>query len=107
MPAVKIDFLRPNLEEIHKVITEPIAAPNIIELTIHSCILLVNWNCSVIKGKAPAITPISRPNKRPAIPAAIDTSLRIRLLFSSDSKFIVSVDMIKTFLFRFFLCLKN
>ena len=53
--------------------TAPTAAPNIMELTTHSWVWAEIWNSLAIKGKAPAITPISRPNSRPASAARKQT----------------------------------
>ncbi len=44
----------------------PTAAPNIMLLTISSCIVSLTLNCFAMKPSAPEMTPISRPNIRPA-----------------------------------------
>ena len=71
-PIIRL-FLRPSLKESQPLPTAPTAAPNIMELTTHSWVWAEIWNSLAIKGKAPAITPISRPNSRPASAARKQT----------------------------------
>lgn len=66
-------LFRPSLKESQPLPTAPTAAPNIMELTTHSWVWAEIWNSLAIKGKAPAITPISRPNSRPASAARKQT----------------------------------
>ena len=73
-PIIK-DFLRPIPEDNLEAIIAPIAAPTIIELTTHSCRRLVSSHSLAINGKAPEITPWSRPNNKPAIPATTNTKI--------------------------------
>ena len=51
------------------------AAPIIKDLTTHSCRRLVSSHSLAINGKAPEITPWSRPNNKPAIPATTNTKI--------------------------------
>ncbi len=65
-PARINERLRPSVADIQPAASAPMAAPAIIELTIHSImrssILKSDWmNCV-----APEITPMSRPNISPA-----------------------------------------
>src|SRR5688572_27739376 len=77
-------YLRPSRKESQPLASAPNAAPSIMMLTTHSCWRLLSTKCSVIKGSAPEITPISRPNNSPAIAAAKDTNRFITLVFLSE-----------------------
>ncbi|MNO90306.1 hypothetical protein D3C76_818130 [compost metagenome] len=72
-PTIRLYF-RPSRNESQPLNSAPSAAPSIMLLTTHSCKRLLRVKWSVINGSAPAITPISSPNSKPATAAEIETN---------------------------------
>ncbi|MNN72421.1 hypothetical protein D3C81_1884550 [compost metagenome] len=72
-PTIRL-YLRPSRKESQPLNRAPSAAPSIMLLTTHSCRRLLSVKWSVINGSAPAITPISSPNSKPATAAETDTN---------------------------------
>ncbi|MNV41792.1 hypothetical protein D3C71_1334410 [compost metagenome] len=84
-------FLRPKWEDIGPLLRAPSAAPNIMMLTTISCCWLERLNSFARNGNAPAITPISRPNSKPANAARKQTCRVWRFVFAGiDDLFITT-----------------
>ena len=71
--------LRPRWPDSQLAARAPAAAPNIMELTIHSMVWSLTLYSAWMNWVAPEITPTSRPNMRPANAASTQTKTTVAL----------------------------